>query len=258
MPMSFNIGDLLQGHLFPFLMIFTRLGAGFMMFPGIGEAFVTPRIRMLYALAVTFLLLPVLMPNIPPMPPQIGELAGLIAMEAMVGIFFGSIMRLLMDIVETAGAIIAMETGLSNAMILNPTLASQSALSSAFLSTAAIALLFASGMDHMLLRALLDTYKLFPVGQPLPFGDLLQAFIQILTKSFTVGVQLATPLMVVGLLMYASLGVMQRLMPQVQLFLVIMPAQIMGGFFVFAVTIGAMLTVWLRVYDETVASTFFR
>jgi len=178
--------------------------------------------------------------------------------EVIIGAFFGVIMRLMMGIVETAGAIIAMEVGLANAMVLNPSLASQSALTSAFLSVAALVLLFISGLDQMLFEALVGTYDLFPVGKSLLVGDMMEVVVRLTSQSFSLGVQLAAPFMVVGLLIYSSVGVMQRLMPQIQLFLVMLPVQILGGIFVFGICITALLGVWLTHVDDLVGEIFIR
>jgi flagellar biosynthesis protein FliR len=51
---------------------------------------------------------------------------------------------------------------------------------------------------------------------------------------------------------------MQRLMPQIQLFLIILPAQIWGGFFVFFMTLAAIMTVWLQVFDDIAGRMFIR
>ncbi|MDD3182709.1 MAG: flagellar biosynthetic protein FliR [Alphaproteobacteria bacterium] len=256
--MKVDLAAQLSGQIFPFLMIFCRLGAGMMMFPGIGEAFVTPRIRMMFSLALSLLLLPVLASGIPALPDHPGEMVRLIVIEIFVGVFFGSVMRLMMGIVETTGAIVGMDIGLSNASILNPALASESALPAAFLGTTALVLVFASGLDHLLFRALVDTYKVFPAGLALPYGDIVQSFIGLVSRSFLVGIQLATPLMVMGLLLYTSIGVMQRLMTQIQLFLVVIPVQIWGGLFVFSVSVGIIFTVWLDVFDDVVGELFIR
>jgi len=256
--MNIDLNAQLSGHVFPFMLTFTRLGAALMTFPGIGEAFVTPRTRMMFALALTFLLYPALMPHMPAMPDQPASLVLLVGKEALVGIFFGAIMRLMTTIIETAGSLIAMDIGLSNAMILNPALAAQSTLTSVFLGLAAVALIFITGLDHMLFQALLETYKVFPVAAAAPYEDFLQAFVEVLNKSFAVGVQLSLPFIVMGLLIYATMGIMQRLMPQVQLFLILLPLQIYGGFFLFGLCVAVILGVWLRVFDETVASVFLR
>ncbi len=255
---SLDLGAFLSGQVFAFLLVFARLSSAFMMFPGLGEAFVPARVRLMFALLFSFMMLPVLAPSLPPLPSQIPVLLALIAGEAFIGLFFGTVMRVLMDIVATMGAIVAMEIGLSNAMILNPALAGQSALPSAFLGVAALALLFATGLDHLVFRALVDTYKVFPVGGELFYGDVVKTYIGLVAKSFLVGVQLATPFIVGGLLLNVVLGVMQRMMPQIQLFLVMLPVQIMGGFFVFSVVVGAALGVWLKVYDDALGSLFIR
>lgn len=256
--MGLNLETMMAGQVFAFMLVFSRFAGAFMMFPGVGEAFVPPRIRMLFAFSFSLMLFPALGAGLPAMPAAIPDLFLLILKETFIGLFFGTVMRLLMDIVATTGSIIAMESGLSNATMLNPSLATESALPSALLGAIAIVLIFVTGLDHMLFRALLATYKVFPVGAELPVGDIVRSFVGLISRSFSVGIQLATPFIVVALLLYTVLGMMQRMMPQLQLFLIMIPVQILGGFFVFSVVVAAIMAVWLRVYDDTVAAFFFR
>lgn len=255
---SFDIAALFSGQAFAFMLVFSRITAGLMFFPGLGEAFVSTRFRMMFAFVFSLLMTPVIQPSLPAMPSEIGLLVQLITFEVLVGAFFGVIMRLMMGIVEIAGAIIAMEIGLSNAMVLNPALATQSALTAALLSITAVVLVFATGLDAFLFKALIGTYDLFPVGKALPLGDLLEVIVSLTSKVFSLGVQLAAPFIVTGLLIYASMGIMQKLMPQIQLFLVMLPVQIAGGIFVFGICISTMLAVWLKVFDDTVGQVFIR
>ncbi len=248
-----NLDAQLSGHVFPFLMIFMRLGAAIMLFPGIGEAYVTPRIRLMFALVLSLLLMPVLMPLIPKMPETVTGLVYLIVVEAFIGIFVGSVLRLLVSAIETAGAIIAVQVGLSNAMILNPAQAMQSALPSAFLGAVGVTLLFITGLDHLMLRGLLHIYELFPPGGQLMTDDMTHAYIKMVSKSFLVGVEIAAPFLVIGLLLFTALGFMQRMVAQVQLFLVALPVQIIAGMALFAATMGMMLSVWLRFFDSSLS-----
>jgi flagellar biosynthetic protein FliR len=256
--MTINLGHLLEGHIFAFVLAFMRLGTAFMMFPGIGEAFVPTRTRFLFAGAFTFLVAPLIAPSVPPVPAQVSDLVWLMVREALIGIFFTTILRMILGIVEVAGTIVAMETGLSNAMILNPALANQSALTGAMLSIAAIVILFATGFDHFLLKTLMSTYDLFPINETYMIGSVTEAIVSVMSKSFMIGVQLSSPFIIVGLLMYLAMGVMQKMMPQIQLFLVILPVQIWGGFFLFAACVGLMLTIWLEQYDELIGAVFLQ
>jgi len=255
---TYSLSTQLSGHIFPFMIVFTRLGAALMLFPGIGESFVSIRIRLFFALAFSFLVFPVLMPDLPALPKHIPDLARLIAQEAVIGVFFGSLLRLLMGAIETTGSIVAVQVGLSNAMILNPAMAMQSALPSAFLGVAGIVLLFLTGLDHMLLRGLIETYRLFPVKELPVMGDMAQTYVHLVTSSFTVGVEIAAPFLVVGLMLFVALGFMQRLVAQVQLFLVLLPLQIWGGLFLFGATLGVMMSVWLKYFDSSFAALMTR
>lgn len=256
--MILNLGDFLSGQVYAYMLVFARLAGAFVLFPGLGETFVPARIRMMFALLFSFMVLPVLAPHVPPMPTQIPALAVLLMKEAFIGLFFGTVTRVLIDVVATMGAVTAMEVGLSNAMILNPSLGGQSALPSAFLGMTALVLLFVTGLDHLLFRAVMDTYKAFPPGGELFYGDMVQVLIRMVSKSFALGIQLAAPFLFAGLLLYTVLGVMQRMMPQLQLFLVMLPLQILGGFFVFSVVLASALAVWLRFFDENIGAVFLR
>jgi flagellar biosynthetic protein FliR len=255
---SFNLDTFLSGHVFAYLMVFARVGTMMMLFPGIGETYVSPRIRMMFALSFTLLLTGPLLSRIPMPPSSISSLIGLIGYEIMIGIFFGTLLRILMSALETVGAIVSLQVGLSNATILNPILAIQSSLISAFMSIVGVTLIFASGLDHFLLRTIVSTYDLFPPGGEISPGDMSQSIIQTVDSSFTIGVELAMPFLVIGILMFTALGIMQKLMPQVQLFLVSLPLQIWGGIGLLGLTFAGIMTIWLEYVDTNVAALFTR
>ncbi|HEU0117793.1 MAG TPA: flagellar biosynthetic protein FliR [Alphaproteobacteria bacterium] len=253
---SLHLDKFLSGHVFGFLFIFSRIGCILMLFPGIGETYVSARIRMMLALAVSFLLMGPLLPRIPAPPEQIPDMVQMLAYEIIIGLFFGTVLRMLMSTLEAAGSVISLQTGLSNATILSPSLATQSPLANAFLSIVGTTLIFVTGLDAMLLRSMVETYDLFPPGGQMMPGDIAQSIIQLSNKSFVVGVEMAMPFFIMGLLMYVALGILQKLMPQVQLFLVAMPIQIWGGLTLFALTLASMMEYWLRYVDTTVGAIF--
>jgi len=255
---SVNLDKLLAGHVFGLLFIFARLGSAMMLFPGIGETYVAPRIRLMLAFAISFLLVAPMLPMIPAPPADVAGLVRVLGYEIFIGLYFGSIVRLVMSALETVGSIIAMQMGLSNAVILNPALATQSPLPSAFLSIVGLTLIFTSGLDHYLLRSIIATYDLFPPGGSLELGDMAQVFARTYNRSFLIGIELSSPFLVIGLLLYVAMGMMQKLMPQVQLFLVMLPVQIWGGLFLLAIITGVMMTLWLQYFDQSLAAIFSR
>ncbi len=255
---SYNLSKFLSGHVFAYLLLLCRIGGVFMLFPGIAETYVPPRSRMALAMAISFVLLEPLLPRMPAMPQGTAELVRLVSYEVFIGLFFGTFLRLLISALETAGAIISLQTGLSNATVLNPALASQSPLASAFLSVAGVTLIFITGLDHYLLQGMVALYDQFPPGQEVLVGDTTQVIIQAFNRSFVVGVELGLPFIVLGLLLFSAIGMMQKLMPQVQLFLVVLPVQIWGGMALVTITISGIMTVWLHYFDSSVGAFFGR
>ncbi len=252
---SFQLDKFLSGHVYAFLMIFSRLGSALMLVPGIGESFVNTRARLFLAFSISFLMLEPLLPRLPLPPESVSGLAGSIGYEVITGIFFGTLLRVLMSVLETAGMVITIQSGLSNAQIFNPALASQSPLPSAFLGLVGITMIFVTGMDHAIFRALVALYDVFPPNGDVMAGDMTQLLTQTFNKSFTLGIELAMPFFVIGLLMYVALGLMQKIMPQVQLFLMLVPVQIWGGLTLMGITFASIITIWLKYFDNAV-STF--
>lgn len=248
--MSIDLGALLSGQIFAFMLIFARVGTAFMLMPGIGEPYVLSRARLLLALAVTLLLLPILQPLLPKLPGQIGEMFRLLAIEVLVGLFFGTIMRFLLSALEQAGFIISLQIGLSNASLFNPTFATQGTLAGAMLSTAAVLMLFLTGMEQVLLDGLFRTYDLFRPGVSLQMGDMAETMARLTAQVALIGLQMAIPFVLIGLLTYVPLGIMNRMMPQLQVLTVAMPLQIGVGLMLFGLTISTMLLFWLQQFES--------
>lgn len=256
MTATFHLDKFLSGHVFAFLFLFARLGSVIMLFPGVGESYVSPRMRLMFALSLCFLLMEPMLGRIPAPPEAIGDLFKMLSYEILIGLFFGTMLRIILSTLESAGAVIALQTGLSNATILNPSLAIQSTLASAMLSVTGVTLIFVTGLDQLLFRSLIGIYDVFPPGGTIMPGDMAQTIIQMTNHSFVLGIELSMPFLVMGLLMYIALGIMQKLLPQVQLFLVALPIQIWGGLALFGITIAGIMTVWLQ-YFNSFFDTFF-
>jgi flagellar biosynthetic protein FliR len=253
---SYNLNDFLSGHVFAFMLLLSRIGAVMMLMPGIGEPYVSPRIRMMFAFMICLLLLEPMLPRLPALPASPAAMGMLILYEIMIGAFFGVLVRMVVSTLEATGAIIGLVTGLSNATLLSPALATQSTLPSAFLSTAGVTLIFVTGVDHFLIRSSIGLYDAFPAGGTLMPGDMAQTIIHTASKSFAVGIELSAPFLIMSLLFYTGLGLLQRLMPMLQLFLLSLPVQIWGGLMMMSLTMASILALWLQYFDQSVGSFF--
>ncbi len=244
---------LIAGNLFAWLLVFTRIGAAMMVMPVFGDQFVPTQVRLMLAMVISIIVTPVLLAQLPPEPASPLTLFLLLAGEIMVGVFIGSLARMMFSALEVAGMIIAMQTGLSNAFVFNPSLATQGSLPGSLLSWLALLLILISNLHYMMLTAVVHSYDVFKPGAPLPVGDFAQIIIRMVADSFAIGVEMAAPFIATGLVFALALGIMARLAPQMQVFFVFTSAQIAFGLFLFAITVSAMMTFWLRHFESTLA-----
>jgi flagellar biosynthesis protein FliR len=243
--------DIAATSLFDFILIFARLGTAMMLFPAIGGALVAPRIRLLLAVGISFVVVPAVSATMPKLPDEPLNLLILLAGEITIGFYFGATMQLLMAAIDLAGNFMGYSAGLTNALISDPVTEQQSQLISGFLNTATVALLLITNTHHLMLRAVVDSYTLFPPGAPLPLGDFSRQMITTIGTSFVVGLKIAAPLVIFALVFNTGLGLLNRLVPQMQVFFVGMPMQILGGFSVMSLSLAVMLYVYIRYFADS-------
>ncbi len=245
-----SIEEFLVSGVFAFLLIFVRLGTAMMIMPGIGDSFVPNNIRLMIALGMSFVLTPVVQEFIPSPVPAFPVLFSLILMEFVIGLFIGTISRILIAALDTAGMVISMTSGLANAQVFNPSLATQGSIMGAFLSMTGVVLLFVTNMHHMLIYGLVESYQMFPVGGIPDTGSMAELLSRAFSASFLIGFQIAIPFVVVALLLYIGMGVLSRLMPQVQVFILALPVQIMLSMLTMTLILSAAMLFWLTRFEE--------
>ncbi|HCX66971.1 MAG TPA: flagellar type III secretion system protein FliR, partial [Rhodobiaceae bacterium] len=129
----------------------------------------------------------------------------------------------------------------------------QGVLLANFLSLLAVTLIFATHLDHLLIAAMRDSYELFVPGQPIPVGDFSEMAVKFVSDAFRIGLQLAAPFLVFGLIFYVGIGILSRLMPQIQIFFIAMPANISLGLVLLLFLVGAMMTWFLQAFEQSIS-----
>lgn len=244
------LNDITIPMIFSYFLVLCRTGAGIMMMPGISEGDMSPRGRLVLALGLAVVLTPAVQPSLPKMPGSAIEMGLLMAGEIMIGLMIGSVARIIVSAMHVAGTTISFQNGLSAAVFFDPTQGGQSSSIGIFLTTLALLLIFVTGLDHIFIRGLTDSYVLFTPGLSLPVDSFADMIIKTVAGSFEVGIKIAAPHLVIGLMLYLGAGIMSRLMPQMQIFFIMMPVQIALGFFILMVTLTAGVMWFLDYYSE--------
>ncbi len=238
---------LLPGIAAAFLLTFARVGTLVMLMPGVGEQLVSPRLRLAFALLLSLLLFPTVRPLLPT---QNGAIAGhgLIALligEVLVGLMLGLTVRMVQAALQTAGMIISQQIGLSYAMTVDPMQGGQQTAIGTFLALLGVTLIMASDLHHIALEAIGRSYVLLPPGGVPGMGEAATLALRAIGRGFGLGVQISAPFIAFGILFNVGLGVLARLMPQMQVFFVALPASVLIGMLVLLGSLGVMMGVFL-------------
>src|SRR5580698_5072375 len=194
-----------------FMLVFARVGAMVMLLPGLGESNIPVRIKLAIALLLTLIIVPLHRADYHVNMDALSALLVMFVYEILIGIVLGATARVALAALQVAGAVIAQQLGLGFVTSVDPTQGQQGVVIGNFLTLLGITMLFATDSHHLVIAAL------------------------------KIGMQLSAPFLVFGLVFNIGLGVLARLMPQMQVYFVGVPLSILAGFLIFAVVLTAMM-----------------
>jgi flagellar biosynthesis protein FliR len=228
-----------------FLLVFARIGTMLMLLPGLGELMVPARVRLTSALVLAAVMLPLHRAAYQIDLQAVGPLLVMLGEELLIGAVLGMTARLTMAALQVTGSVVAQQLGLGFVTAVDPTQGQQGVIIGNFLTILGLALLFATNLHHLVIAALDDSYTLFVPGEVPLTGDMAALMTRTLAGAFRVGIQLSAPFLVFGLLFNLGLGLLSRLMPQMQVFFVGMPLSILAGFMMLFLLISAMMGTYM-------------
>jgi len=238
-----------------FMVVLMRVGTLVMLLPGIGERALPVRIRLSLALVLTLIMLPGVRPLLRLDVNSAQNMVTLFATEFIIGLMLGLTVRFAFAALQVAGVAIAQELGLAYALQIDPTQGEQAAVVSNFLTLLATTLILVTDLHHMSIAAIYDSYRVLDPGVLPATGDMAEMLVKATASSFSIGVQIAAPFLVFSLVFNLGVGVLSKLIPQIQIFFVAQPALILIGVIVLAGLLAILMGVFLT-HIEGVLSTF--
>ena len=228
-----------------FLLVFARIGTMVMLLPGLGEQNISARLRLTIALILAAVLLPLHRNAYHVDPTALGPIIVLLVEEIVIGAVLGLTARLTVSALDVAGSVIAQQLGLGFVTAVDPMQGEQGVILGNFLTMLGVTMFFATDMHHLVIFALNDSYTLFEPGELPASGDVAALLTKTVAGAFRIGIQLSAPFLVFGLLFNLGLGLLSRMMPQMQVFFVALPLSILLGFLFMVLVIGSMMGIFL-------------
>jgi flagellar biosynthetic protein FliR len=248
MPATWNVFGLSAAQFETLLLVLVRVSAMLWLVPIFSQGQIPRLLRIGIALLLSFVIVRTVTPAAPL---GLGELAVAIAAQLFVGIVFGFVTYLLFTGIQFAGEIIDTQIGFAVVNVINPQTSQSVTVIGEFQVALASLLYLTSDAHHALLAGIASSFRLVP----LPFatvpdvlaGDLVRFFTEALFIVFQIGAPVAIVLFVVNVM----LGLMARVAPQMNVFIVGFPLQIAAGLVMLIVTIPLLGAVFPSLVDHS-------
>lgn len=201
-----------------------------------GSPLVPGQVRIYLALLVSALLMPVVRAPIPPdAAASLFALVFSVASELMLGFIFAYIAVLLFAAVQMAGQLVDIQVGFGIANVFDPVSGAQVTLIGQVLYMAAIFVFILLDGHHMMMKGLADSFSIAPPGRPFSGVEPVQLLVERGgSLMFILAAQVAAPAMTALFLVNLAMGLVSRVLPQINIFLVGLPLNVGIGLLVLA------------------------
>ena len=171
--------------------------------------------------------------------------------EVLTGLIIGLGANLCSMIVNFAGHIADMETGLSMVTLMDPATKDSVTISGVYYNYMIMLMLIISGMHRYLIKALAETYTLIPInGQVFHVNKLLNGMLDFMGQYILIGFRICLPIFVVMVILNAVLGVLAKVSPQLNMFAVGMQIKVLTGLAVLFLTCAMLPDAAEMIFDE--------
>jgi len=221
-----------------FLVCAARVGSMTGSLPIFGGGQVPMKVRTALALAFSLVLFPVVEPLLPRLDFSPLSLGLLMANETILGLMVGFAGRLVFTAVEFGGAVIGYQMGFAAANVFDPQSQHQTSLISEFQNVLAILIFLSLDIHHLFLRAIIASYEALPPGLLDFSGGAVPFLLQLAGNIFVLGVKFSAPVLAVLLLSGLVLGILSRVFPQLNVFMLSFPLNIGLAFLGIGLTLG--------------------
>lgn len=230
-----NIFNILTNRYELFLLVFVRISGIFLFSPLFGSQNIPNIFKLGFSFIFSLLLTLNLGVN------YFGQLDEnfviLIIKELIIGIMIGYISYVFFSAFYILGQIVDMEIGFGMVNVIDPQNKVQIPVMGNFYYILAFLLFLLINGHHLLIKALVDSYKYIPIGELIISEAIISQLVNILSKTFSLGFKIASPIVIVILLVDILLGVLSRTIPQMNVFVVGMPLKIIVGMLIIVFTL---------------------
>ncbi len=234
-----------------FLLVFARVSGLMVAAPLLGSRSIPRTAKAGFALLFSLAVAPLVASKVGGLPTSLPLLAAQAATDALFGLALGYLARLLFASVEMAGYFVDTQMGFGIVNLFNPFTEQQTSVLSVFQYQLATTIYLLANGHLLLLGALADSFTALPPGGVAPHGQIGLVVVPLLKSMFALGFRLALPAAGVLFVMDIAFGLVARMAPQINVFIVGTPAKIILGL----ATVALLLPVLALIVGQIMTGT---
>ncbi|NUN69062.1 MAG: flagellar type III secretion system protein FliR [Bacteroidetes bacterium] len=229
-----------------FLMLLLRGTSMFVAAPMFGNLSIPGPVKIGLGVFLAFVLFPIVSVGAPLTDRSLGELFLIALREVLTGLSIGLAMQVLFSGIRFAGDMISFDMGFSMSTIFDAENGTQFPVISELLYWFLLMIFLSVNGHHFMLEAVYMSYGAVPIGT-FSIGDAaMESVISLTATMFVIAVKIAAPLLVSLFLANISLGILNKVMPQMNIFAVMFPLKIGIGFIVLSATVPVIAFVFKK------------
>lgn len=215
-----------------YMLVGGRLFGLMIFFPGLSSHNVPYKTRLLLVASASLAFTPIIFPTPPQLPPFPWQVNASLFQEIMLGLGASLFLKTFFTSLDIAGSLLGFQMSLSNIFLANVESRNQSAFMAVFFNLMAVTILFSTNLHYVIFHLFIMSYN--SLGNGLLSSSVSQGFseifMDIFSSSFILGLTLGGPIIIISILLYMVGGFLNRLIPQMQVFFLIQPLQLLLGF----------------------------
>lgn len=155
--------------------------------------------------------------------------------EIFCGLILGFITNLIFEVSKVAGSYMDMQMGFSMMSVMDPTSKTNVTMMANITYYIAMVMFFIVDGHHLLIRCLVSSFDIFPIGSVINFNTTFPVFLDTFTNYFMIGVKIAIPLVLIIIIVDLCMALVSRTVPQINVMILGMPVKMMVGLISFTV-----------------------
>src|SRR5256712_2747258 len=207
-----------------FLFLTIRIGAIVLSLPLLDSRNIPAQLKVLLILMLGVALYPLVQTQQVVIPQRLGHLGLIVVSEMLIGLTIGFVAQILFAGIQLGGEIISQQMGLNFATIFDPQNAHQVSLIAHLQDVLAMLLFLSGSAHHWFIIDMAESLQSIPLGALSASGAVLPVILTLLGKACVIAIQLEAPVSIALLLATLALGVIARLVPQLNVFALSFPA----------------------------------